>query len=76
MKSKNIQRHESVTYLRRRKLMVLSSMVQGLKILKATGFPPSLSLSSPERKGRKRGQTDVQKNKRASEYISRMGRNW
>jgi hypothetical protein len=29
----------AVTYMQRRELMVLSSMVQGLKILKATGLP-------------------------------------
>jgi len=35
----NKQHPVAVTYMQRRELMVLSSMVQGLKILKATGLP-------------------------------------
>jgi len=39
MKRLNKRQPVAVTYVQRRELMVLSSMVQGLKILKATGLP-------------------------------------
>ena len=39
MKRLNKRQPVAVTYMQKRELMVLSSMVQGLKILKATGLP-------------------------------------
>jgi hypothetical protein len=39
MNRSNTQQQESVTYMKMRELMVLTSMVQGLKILKVTGSP-------------------------------------
>ena len=69
---------QSITYLRRRELMVLNSLVQGLKILKPVELAPSPSLSAPERQVKqKRRGTDIQKKKRASEHLSRrVPGNW
>ena len=39
MKRLNKRQPVAVTYMQRRELMVLTSMVQGLKILKTTGLP-------------------------------------